>query len=323
MIVSRSLATASLLVLVLAACGSVEGAEPIDAPIDTPDADPADVPSHMYVVDRIAIAAAEMDGLDLDERPNDGIDNELGKLMASLNGVLPDLDHDGAMGHAVDRGHVLWLHDLRAASLENAASAELRGYRGESPVPAPCATPQDSECRRHLAGSGVFQIATGTPTDRTLAGAVVAGRFTGGPGRIDLPFVVSDSAIAWLRLHMARARLDLTSDDFAGVIGGAMLQEDFDNLVVPAFGDLFRTTFARECASETMPSCGCASGSAGATIQGLFDNAPEDCAISDEEVRAGLSRFVGPDLDVDGDGSNEAVSIAVAVRAVTATFPRR
>jgi hypothetical protein len=83
-----------------------------------------------------------------------------------------------------------------------------------------------------------------------------------------------------------------------------------------------RTSFDTDCdVGGTPPDCGCAPGSTGATLRNLFDKAPtQDCVISDPEVTTVLSGFLTPDIDLDGEGTNNALSIGLGFTAVKGTF---
>ena len=55
---------------------------------------------------------------------------------------------------------------------------------------------------------------------------------------------------------------------------------------------------------------------------GIFDDNPEDCAVTLDEFRANslVQTLFRPDVDLDGDGTNDALSIGVGITGAAATF---
>jgi len=56
------------------------------------------------------------------------------------------------------------------------------------------------------------------------------------------------------------------------------------------------------------------------TLRGLFDKMPNDCMITDAEVMMVVSGFLTPDIDLDGNGTNDALSLGIGVTAVGAVY---
>ena len=328
------------LALALAAGCDRGGAEftPLDGPeLDGPELDGPELDAgavgvdHGFVLSRVRIPRtvneASMLGLDVDELPGDtmnGIDNTLGTTLGTLVGQ--GFDWQPSVDDGVDRGAVLLLPQLRAVDLRDADRAGLWLHRGRSSTPPACDGPADTTCRKHLTGSAGFELVVGSTLGEPLVGTLRGGRFVGGPGRVVLLLTLNPGrAPVELTLYRARAEVIVEATGFAAgsKLGGALRQEDLEQSLHPAVRDLVFDTVATDCAPppRTPPACGCASGSTGATLMHLMDTAaPRDCAVSLEEVTAFLNPIINQDIDLDGDGSKDAVSFGVGIEAVGANF---
>ncbi len=268
-------------------------------------------------------AEAMMLGLDIDGKANDGVDNQLGMVLGSIGALAPDLDLQASVDEQVDQGSIILLANLLAKDLTNASGVGLWVYLGDNPTPAACTDANDMVCRRHLAGGATFSIASGSPTDAKLAGRIVNGKYTGGPGNVTLQIALAGGTPIDLPLQRARAEFNsVTAAGWtSGKIGGAISQADINTQVVPAIGDTVRTSFDETCdVGGTPPNCGCTAGETGETLRGLFDKTPNDCTITDAEVQAVVSGFLTSDIDLDGDGTNDALSLGIGVSAVAGTY---
>lgn len=312
-----------------AACGGDDGGD--DGTIDPAGTD------HTYVVSKISVPTnaneATQYGLDIDNKPNDangGIDNQLGNVLGNIGLLAPSLDIQGSVDEQVDTGGIILLTNLFAKDLASASGVGMWVFLGENPTPAACADANDTVCRKHLTGSGSFDISADSPQDAKLAGKIVAGKFTGGPGTVTLQIALS--AGNPIDLPLQKAKAELTGISATGVtggkIGGAIAKNDLETKVYPAIAETIRTTFDRDCDVGGNPNppapakpCNCASGSTGATLQTTFDKDPtKDCMISDTEVVSFVGGLISPDIDLDGDGMADAVSLGVGVQAVAGAF---
>jgi hypothetical protein len=301
---------------------------PVDAPVDAPEVVGSD---YSFVVSRLrlpgSVNEATLLGLDIDDVPGDtmnGIDNSLGTVLATFTGQ--GLGWQPAIDSGIDRGVVLSLPRLRATDLGDADGVGLWLHRGQSSAPAACDGPADTTCRKHLTGTASFELAFGSSLDEPLVGTLRRGRFVGGPGRIRLFLTLSAGrAPVELPLYRTRAEVIVTSSGFAvgSKVGGAVRQVDLEASLHPAVRDQVFDVVAVDCGPppRTPPACGCMSGSLGATLMNLMDtSSPRDCAVSLSEVTAFLNPIINQDIDLDGDGSKDAVSLGVGLEAVSASF---
>lgn len=318
----QRVAVAGLAGLAAAGCTLFEHQLPAE-----PDAPAGDAPilfdEHRYVASELRVPSSSQEamlmGLDIDGRPNDGIDNQLGTVLASLRSLAPVLDPNEAIRVDLDRGFLNVLFEL-AVSAEGPAFLTIGA--GRDPQPPACAGPGDAICRRHLDGRGAFGIRDATGAE-PMSGGVTRGAFRGqasqGPGMsLMLSFGASGAFV--LPLHLAAAELDeVTPAGFrSGKLGGAIARRDIETRLYPALASSFGAHVAADCANAP-PACGCRAGSTGLQLLGFFDD-NDDCRIATSEVQRVMDGIVTSDLDLDGDGLNDAVSIGVGVQGVAATF---
>jgi hypothetical protein len=293
-------------------------AKPIDAMIDTP---PVPANHTHFVIDRELLPQNNTQARDygLDLNGDLTVDNQLGMIIATLAGQ--GLDSQVTMDRAIDTGVAITLADLAAVDLMTASSAAFTFYKGANPTPAPCSSPQDTICRKHLAGTGSFTIDASAPKDTPLFGSITAGKLTAGPGHLTVQFTMTGSMPIMITLLGARVELTpISATAFAGKIGGAISMTDINTKVMPALRDSFQAQVMAQCTMlASPPTCGCPQGSSAKTLLGLFDTNPQDCNISLTEVQNNsliLSLFA-PDVTVE---NTMGLSLGIGVHAVTGAF---
>jgi hypothetical protein len=277
-------------------------------------------------------ASAMTLGLDIDGKANDGVDNQLGMVLGSIGALAPSLNLQMSLDEQVDKGSIILLANLKAKDLANASGVGLYVLIGDNPNPPACTDATDMVCGKHLAGTASFDIAASSPPDAKLAGRIISGKFCSpsdctkpGSGTVTLQIALAGGLPIDLPLQKAKAELTgISAAGFTGgKIGGAISQTDIDNNVVPAIAETVRSSFDETCdVGGTPPNCGCMpADSTGATLRGLFDKAPtQDCMITDAEVKSVVGGFLTPDIDLNGDGTNDALSLGIGVKAVKGTF---
>jgi len=285
--------------------------------------DPPSGPHHGYVADTVTVpentSQAREIALDLDG--NGTGDNQLGMVLGTLAGQ--GFEIQASLDDAVKQGDIILLVDFQTPDLANTTGAGMGIKLGANPTPAACTDPNDiNTCGQHLMGGASFEIDPASPTDAGVDGKIAGGTFTGGPGTLTLQIALTGTPIE-LSLIGARAKATgIAADKIDQIIlAGALTQEDLDTKVIPAIQAQLPPLIERDCTDlQNPPDCGCASGSTGKTIIGLFDTTPKDCAVTVEEIKTNslIQSLLAPDVTIDGQ---DALSIGVAVSTVSATFP--
>lgn len=317
----------------LVACGGDDGGGDDDDTVD-----PAGT-NHTYVVSRLRVPGsvneATQFGLDIDDVDGDtmnGIDNSLGTSLGTFAGQ--GLNLQPGIDTSVDDGSIMLLTNIKATDLTNASGVGMWVYLGGTSTPPACDSPADTTCRKHLTGSATFTLDPAGPTNALLVGRIMAGKFTGGPGTINLQLSLAEGQPPVdLPLQMAKAELNIGATGIAtgSKIGGAILQSDIETKIHPAIQQLVTGIFEEDCgplANRTPPGCGCMSGSTGASVLSFLDTAmPKDCDVSLAEVTSTLNSLLTTDMDLldasgnpGTDGVNDSVSLGIGVQAVKGTY---
>lgn len=310
----------SIASLGLVACGGDDGGTGDD------DIDPAGT-NNTFVVSKVTLPTNATEatalGLDIDGKANDGVDNQLGTLLASIRTLAPGLNIQMSLDESVDQGGIVLLANMKAKDLVSSSGVGFWVYQGANPTPPACTDVSDLVCRKHLTGTGAFEIEAGTATDAKLAGNIMAGKFTGGPGNITLQIALGADPID-LPLQLAKAEINVSANGFGAgsKIGGAISQADIDGKVNPAISATVNESILRDCgpiAMRTGANCSCMAGSSGLSILGFLDT-NDNCDVTLEEVKTTVNGILTADIDLDQDGANDAVSLGVGVTSVKGTF---
>ena len=311
----RSFLLAAALPMTLVACGD-DGGEVI-----TPEGTHYQFVSSEAFVPTNNNQAREY-GLDLngDKTP----DNQLGMVLGTLSTM--GFDVQGTIDEAVSEGSIILLVDFQTSDFTNTTAAGLKVLLGAMPMPQPCTDPQNptpTTCGKHLEGTGMFTIAAGSPDNAAVAGKIINGTFTGGPGKISLQIALGGTDAIQLDLIGARAKASGIAE--AGItsviLAGALTESDLNTKVIPAIHAQIAPLIAEDCNMLTAPPmCGCMSGSTGATVLNLFDAPPKDCMVTVDEIKNNslIQSLLAPDVEIDG---TPALSLGIKVVTKKATFP--
>lgn len=290
---------------------------------DTDDNVTVEGDPHPYVMDSVSVPTtnAQANEIGLDLNGDGGVDNQLGRVLATLK--MSNIDAQAALDEAVATGSIILLGDMTTTGFDSATGAGFSIYIGDNPGTAPCTDPLDlATCGLHLDGSTTFDIKAGTPTDGTVAGNFVGGTFTGGPGQLNLQIALSSGSPIDITLQGARAKItDITETTIAdGIIAGSVLKTDIDTKILPAVVDLIAPIVADECAPD-VGGCNCTAGGSAETVLGLFD-ADNSCDVTLAEIQSNaiITSLLAPDIDTDDDGEEDAVSLGAGITAVGAVY---
>lgn len=319
-----------LLALPLIACGG--GGE--DQP--TPEG-----PHYGYVANKLLVPVnnnqAREYGLDLNNDKT--VDNQLGMVLGTLAGQGFDLQ--GTVDEAIAEGSIIVLADFQTSSFTSTAGAGLQIKLGDMEMPAACNAGEEylcklsngtecdstdagcvcSGCGHHLA-AGTFTIDPNSPQNAAVAGKIVNGVFTGGPGDITLKLAIGSAEGIELDLIGARSKASGLSETGmeSVIIAGALTKDDLDMKVIPAIHAQLAPLITEDCPTPSAADCGCVAGSTGKTVLNLFDTMPKDCGVTVDEIKNNtlIQSLLAPDVTIDG---KMALSLGVKATAVKATFP--
>jgi len=247
---------------------------------------------------------------------------------------------------AVADGSLILLADFQTKDFNNTSAAGIQAFLGANPNPPACNGSADTTCQHHLTGTASFDLAANQPGNAALAGKIVNGTFTGGPGDLALQIALGGQNPIQLDLIGARAKgqglsatnLGMTTNPNTAtastaegvVLAGALTQDDLNNKVIPAIQQQLVPIIQRDCCglptspqptcnATSNPPCGCTDGSTGKTILGLFDTTPKDCMVTVSEIQNNslIMSLLAPDVTING---KMALSLGIQVTAVGATY---
>lgn len=294
------LRTTLLIVLSATACAEPAG--------DLPAPEPLPSQGRTYVIDSIEVggttseASAIAVDLDGDERP----DNAFGISLSVAESML-DVDLDAEIAAALDRGELL--HLLMFATDETGEALDTgRLFLGAD---------TDGDPDNNFTGDAELAVRADSNLDDAAFGEVSGRRVDLGRGRL----TVENVLFTQIRLPLTGARITGTFDDlgrFAGKIAGGIAEADLARLRLGIAGAIADEGNAM-CDPSQIPCC--PEDSRGEVYMTYFDR-DRDCQLESEEVAGNdiLGWLTIPDMDLDGDGENDAMSVAFRVTAVPARF---
>lgn len=312
----------------VAACGG-DPAPAADAAV-RPDAEPR-IPMgdhHPYAIDSIQLPTndSESQALGLDIDGDHEVDNGLGTVIALLssNGNDPN----AAVTYQIDHGEIIHLADLQATALDDATQVGLFVWQGGNPQPPACIDTFDTVCRRHLSGTGSFDVTSDDPGSAMIFGELAGGHYSGTSGVIylEVPLLVGDTPLR-LKVIGAHAEVDVSDTGMmSGRLGGAVPDTYMQDEVLPQIAATMATVIDRDCFGTSPNFCG--DGTDGETVVNLFD-LNSDCDVTLQELYDSslLDIVLAPDVDLldeeglDGtDGTDDSLSLGLGFSAVRAIY---
>jgi hypothetical protein len=299
-------------------------------------------PHYAYVASQLFVPTnnnqAREFGLDLNADKT--VDNQLGMVLGTLAGQ--GFDVQGTIDEAIAEASIILLADFQTSSFTSTAGAGLQIKLGDMETPLACNTGEEyacklangmecsstdtgctcSGCGRHLA-NGTFTIDANSPDNAAVAGKIVGGTFTGGPGDITLKIALGSAAGIELDLIGARAKATGLSETGmeSVIIAGALTKEDLDGKVIPALHAQIDPIIKEDCPNNPPAAdCGCVAGSTGKTVLNLFDTMPKDCGVTVDEIKNNtlIQSLLAPDVTING---KMALSLGIKAKVVKGTFP--
>lgn len=305
--------------LSFAACGGSDSET--EPPPPTPEG-----AHYGYVVSSVSVPTVDKEktqfGLDLgglNSSKRDGIvDNKLGAVTVLLSAGV---DLKAAINTAVAKGSILLLIDFQTQDLANSSAAGFGVKIGATATPLPCTDMNDTTCGHHLDGHGMFTVDANASTDGVVAGKIIGGAFTGGPGDVTVQLSLGASPIT---LNLLRARVQATISPTGimdATIGGLLMQSEITAQLIPVVQSQANDLLAQSCTAVPGQPCNCTGNAAGLIISA---DTNFDCQLSADEIvmYQPVKNALAPDVCTTGSCTKpDGVSIGVQVQAVKAAFP--
>jgi hypothetical protein len=262
----------------------------------------------VWVVDGVELPStyeqARALALDVDCDEGEYAENALGQVMAAIYSI-ENSDLNDEVQAMVDQGKLLHILQVRATSLRDAGGVGVTLRHGLD---------TDGDPTDNFDGGESFAIDSGRGRG-TVSGYIMDGALTAFgeqlPVGITLPTMDEP-----LIIPLEAAHMDGTIDGqvMQGRIGGAIPDQAVDLVLIPFIHQALLHAVDRDC-----PQGVCEEGSFGELLLEVFD-ADGDGAISLAELRDDdlTQALLVPDVDLDDDGTNDALSFALGYHAVPA-----
>ena len=300
-------ASASLVLLLLAACGALK---PATTPIQTAEALPTTGIQYHLVTNKLMIPTTQEQtqafALNVDGDSQQHLDNMFGGLFTLLASAAQGIELQSTLDQAINTGQIVSLHVVKADDPLNDSSVSWSIFLGQKSQSAP-----------RFDGSDKFMLDPAMPTNSPIVGSLTNGHFTGGPGMAQVQIFLLGQPVD-VNLIGVRIEADLSATGCAnGKLGGGVTVDEFHSKLLPAIAgglnQLIKT-------NKTM----------GNTLLQTFD-ADHNGAITVQELESNplLMIAVSPDLDLldasgkfnpGQDGVKDSYSVGLGFTCVPASF---
>lgn len=301
---------ASLVLLLLAACGALKPARP--QPTFTPTAvvQPATGVQYSFVTNKLLIpttqAQTQSFALNVDGDLKGQPDNKFGDLLTLLASAAPNLELQASLDQAVTTGQLISLHVVKADDLLNDPSVSWSLYLGKQTQSPP-----------NFDGSDKLELASTPSNDSPIVGSLANGHFTGGPGTAHAQMFLLGQLVE-VDLIGVRLEADLSAAGCTnGKLGGGVTAEEFRGKLLPAIADGLNQLIMADKDAENI-------------LLKVFDS-DNNRTISAKEIESNPMLMVAgsPDMDLldasgqfnpNQDGVKDSYSIGLGFSCVPATF---
>lgn len=293
-----AIALGALLLLPLAGCS--DDSDPAAADGGTAvDAGP--LTSQMQaVINKIKLPQKATDyAADLD---GDGTkDNQIGLILEAFGSLASSFDSQDSVDKTISGGEMLVLLELFAPSATAAPKAELVVMVGSDP---------DSDPKNNFTGTAILAAQSGTGA--TLKGSIKSAKLSAGPGTVQLPLPVGSTPVV-VSLKKTSVEATLTAKGMVdGVLRGAVAYGDVTGKLLPSLAAAMDKNYKDSTTSAAVK----------AMLQ-TFDG-DSDGTITGTELQqnAVVGAVLKADVDSDGDGKVDAISVAAGFTAVVCNITK-
>lgn len=223
-------------------------------------------------------------------------DNQLGALIGGLAFTGQTAQLQTSVDEAIADGSALLLFSVFAQALDNAPSTTIQVHLGED---------ADTDPTNNLTGNGQFTIDPSSPTGLALSGGIQNGKL-GAQGDLLIVFPAGTTT-AVVTMKNAFILADISANGMTnGQLSGAIPWTEIDQVLFPAVEEML--------ADQQLDP----------TILNLIGDTNGDGTLSADELRNSslVGMLIRPDVDLDKDGTPDAMSIGVGFQAVSCSIQR-
>ncbi len=300
--------SASLILLLLAACSALKPASTQPAP--TAKVAPATGVQYYFVTNKLMIPTTQEQtqafAFNVDGDSQNSLDNKFGDLFTLLASTSQGIQLQTTLDQAVNDGQVVSLHVVKANDPLNDTSVSWSIFLGQRTQSAP-----------KFDGSDNFKIDSSAPVTPPIIGSLTDGHFVGGPGNARVQLFLLGQNVD-VNLIGVRLEADLSANGCAnGKLGGGLAVEEFRSKILPAITEGLNQVIK---ADKNVAN----------TILPLFDSDSNGTiTVQEFENNPLLMMAVSPDLDLldasgkfnpNQDGVKDSYSMGLGFTCVPAAF---
>jgi hypothetical protein len=249
--------------------------------------------------------------------------NALGDILGALANLAPTMNFQDSVDQSVNSGKTIILMRIQAGDLMNEPNAAGQTWVGAETACCPTAGDDRPKCADEAAKTcfnpakaSSFKVGSSSPKDATFAGKIAAGNMSCSASKLQLTLALSSApTVPPLSLNLigvqVRGTLAASGTSITdGVLAGAATQAEVDNNLIPTVAKMLSATLSDPTVQKTTKDA----------IITIFDTSPTDGKIDVKEVSDNklIKSFLTPDVDGDGDGIPELLSLGIGYNALSA-----
>lgn len=299
----------SLVLFLLSACSAIPSTPAQPVPTPTIAITPATGAQYQYVTNTLLLPSTRDQtaeyALNIDNDSKQSNENKFGELLSLLVSAAPGLELQATLDQAINTGQLVTLHMIKADNFLNDPSVSWFVFLGQ-PEEAP-----------KFDGFDNFTLDSKTPLNSPVLGSVTNGRFSGGPGSVQVRMFLLGQLVE-VDLIGVRLEADVNQNGCVnGKLGGGVTDEEFQAKLLPAIAIGLNQLIAD-------------SNNAAPVLLQAFDS-DKDKTITTQELEKNpvLMIAISPDLDLldasgafnpGQDGKKDSYSIGLGFTCVPASF---
>ncbi len=313
-------------------CGAGENATNCPSDCHVAECSLTDGDTYDYIVNKMIIPTNRTEskqiGVDLDG--DQVIDNKLGEIIGTLMGNSNDTDLNASIQEGIDNGSFILLGRLVVNSWPSDDTVAAQIFPGD--------TESGDATDDNLSGSGCALMSSSADQTLKLCGSIANNYLTAGPNDLQIAITFADlNLTVTLKRAQAKSEGQVTETAWNDVqVGGGISKDEIDNKLLPALVDWLNGAIVED------PSGSLAStvldmldGQCSTSVEGCESVTPGDgeCAAWDPQNPQGdpisltearcnstLATVLKPDVDSDGDGTPDLLSLGIKLSAVHVTI---
>ena len=264
-------------------------------------------------------------GVDLD---GDGvIDNKLGQIIGTVAGNQTDVN--ASIQKAIDNGSFILFGRLVVNTWPTDTSVAAQLFPGS--------TDSGDATEDNLTGSGCAVISPSADTNLHLCGTLTQGYLDAGPDDLQVSFTFGGQNLTvTLERASAKSEQPITENEWKDVqVGGGISKDSIDNELLPvlaqwlndevkknpdgSIADFVKNSIDGQCSNNIE---GCENVTPGQGECAEWDDNPDHDVVTVTELKCNstLASALKPDVDFDGDGEADHLSLGLKLSAVKVTI---